>query len=307
MCPRKTDLQVWPSLPLEEWKDTCATLHMWTQIVGKTRLALCPKENHWWHVALYVTARGLTTTPIPHGARLFEVAFDFVDHRLTVLTSDGETRGIPLGPRSVADFYRQYMAVLDELGLSVRFRPVPDEVEHPIPFAEDRQHASYEPEQANRFWRVLLQADRILKRFRGRFLGKSSPVHFFWGSFDLALTRFSGRSAPARPGADRMMQEATSHEEISVGFWPGSGSVREPAFYAYAAPEPPGFAAATVKPQAAQYRQEISNFILPYESARTAADPDGTALEFFQSSYEAAADLAGWERAELDRPESEWG
>jgi len=307
VCPRKIDPQVWPSLPLEEWKDTSATLHMWTQIVGKTRLALCPRENHWWHVALYVTARGLTTTPIPHGTRLFEVAFDFVDHRLTVLTSDGETRGIPLGPRSVADFYRQYMAVLDELGLSVRFRPVPDEVEHPIPFAEDRQHASYEPEQANRFWRVLLQADRILKRFRGRFLGKSSPVHFFWGSFDLALTRFSGRSAPARPGADRMMQEATSHEEISVGFWPGSGSVREPAFYAYAAPEPPGFAAATVKPQAAQYRQEISNFILPYESARTAADPDGTALEFFQSSYEAAADLAGWERAELDRPESEWG
>ncbi len=307
MCPRKIDPQVWPSLPLEEWKDTSATLHMWTQIVGKTRLALCPRENHWWHVALYVTARGLTTTPIPHGTRLFEVAFDFVDHRLTVLTSDGETRGIPLGPRSVADFYRQYMAVLDELGLSVRFRPVPDEVEHPIPFAEDRQHASYEPEQANRFWRVLLQADRILKRFRGRFLGKSSPVHFFWGSFDLALTRFSGRSAPARPGTDRMMQVATSHEEISVGFWPGSGSVREPAFYAYAAPEPPGFAAATVKPQAAQYRQEISNFILPYESARTAADPDGTALEFFQSSYEAAADLAGWERAELDRPESEWG
>ncbi len=307
MFPRQANLQVWPSLPLEEWRDTCATLHMWTQIVGKTRLALSPKENHWWHVALYVTARGLTTTPIPHGARLFEVAFDFVDHRLTVLTSDGETRGIPLGPRSVADFYRQYMAVLDDLGLSVRFRAVPDEVDHPIPFAEDRQHASYEPEQANRFWRVLLQADRILKRFRGRFLGKSSPVHFFWGSFDLALTRFSGRRAPARPGADRMMQEATSHEEISVGFWPGSGSVQEPAFYAYAAPEPPGFAAARVEPQAAQYHQEISNFILPYESARTAADPDEMVLEFFQSAYEAAADLAGWERAELDRPESEWG
>ena len=299
--------QVWPSLPLEEWKDTCATLHMWTQIVGKTRLALCPKENHWWHVALYVTARGLTTTPIPHGTRLFEVAFDFVDHQLTVLTSDGETRGIPLGARSVADFYRQYMAVLDELGLSVRFRPVPDEVEHPIPFAEDRQHASYNPEQANRFWRVLLQADRILKRFRGRFLGKSSPVHFFWGSFDLALTRFSGRRAPARPGADRMMQEAASHEEISVGFWPGSGSVRDPAFYAYAAPEPPGFAAATVKPQVAQYRREISNFILPYESVRTAARPDEIVLAFFQSAYEAAADLAGWDRPTLDRPESDWG
>jgi len=296
----------WPSLPLEEWKDTCATLHMWTQIVGKTRLALCPKENHWWHVALYVTARGLTTTPIPHGTRVFEVAFDFVDHRLTLLTSDGETRGIPLGPRSVADFYREYMAVLDDLGLSVRFRPVPDEVEHPIPFAEDRQHASYDPEQANRFWRVLLQADRILKRFRGRFLGKSSPVHFFWGSFDLALARFSGRRAPARPGADRMMQEATSHEEISAGFWPGSGSVPEPAFYAYAAPEPPGFAAAPVKPHAAKYRREISNFVLPYETARTAAMPDEIVLEFFQSAYEQAAELAGWDRAMLDRPESEW-
>jgi hypothetical protein len=296
----------WPSLPLQEWKDTCATLHMWTQIVGKTRLALCPKENHWWHVALYVTARGLTTTPIPHGTRVFEVAFDFVDHRLTVLASDGETRGIPLGARSVADFYRQYMAVLDELGLSVRFRPVPDEVEHPIPFAEDRQHASYDPEQVNRFWRALLQADRILKRFRGRFLGKSSPVHFFWGSFDLSLARFSGRRAPARPGADRMMQEATSHEEISAGFWPGSGSVPEPAFYAYAAPEPPGFAAAPVKPQAAKYRREISNFVLPYETARTAATPDEIVLEFFQSAYEQAAELAGWDRAMLDRPESEW-
>jgi hypothetical protein len=280
---------------------------MWTQIVGKTRLALCPKENHWWHVALYVTARGLTTTPIPHGTRVFEVAFDFVDHQLTVLASDGETRGIPLGARSVADFYRQYMAVLDELGLSVRFRPVPDEVEHPIPFAEDRQHASYNPEQANRFWRVLLQADRILKRFRGRFLGKSSPVHFFWGSFDLALTRFSGRRAPARPGADRMMQEAASHEEISVGFWPGSGSVREPVFYAYAAPEPPGFAAAPVKPRTAEYRREISNFVLPYEIVRTAARPDEIVLAFFQSTYEAAADLAGWDRPTLDRPESDWG
>jgi hypothetical protein len=298
--------QVWPSLPLEEWKDTCATLHMWTQIVGKTRLALCPKENHWWHVALYVTVRGLTTTPIPHGTTVFAVDFDFIDHRLTVLTSGGETRGIPLGPRSVATFYREYMAVLGDLGLSVRFRPVPDEVEHPIPFAEDRQHASYDPQQANRFWRVLLQADRILKRFRGRFLGKSSPVHFFWGSFDLALTRFSGRRAPARPDADRMMQEATSHEEISVGFWPGSGSVQEPAFYAYAAPAPPGFLAAPVRPRAAEYRREISNFILPYESVRTAVTPDEMVLAFFQSTYEAAADLARWDRVMLDRPENEW-
>lgn len=300
------DPHIWPSLPLEEWKDTYATLHMWTQIVGKTRLALCPKENHWWHVALYVTARGLTTTSIPRGTTVFEVEFDFIDHRLTILTSKGETRDIPLAPRSVADFYRQYMALLDDLGLSVRFRPVPDEVEHPIPFAEDRQHASYDPGQANRFWRVLVQADRILKRFRGRFLGKSSPVHFFWGSFDLAHTRFSGRRAPARPGADRMMQEATSHEEISVGFWPGSGSVGEPAFYAYAAPEPAGFSAAPVGPRTAEYRREISNFILPYEGVRTAPAPDEMALAFFQSAYEAAADLAGWDRAMLDRPESEW-
>jgi hypothetical protein len=297
---------VWPSLPLEEWKDTHATLHMWTQIVGKTRLALCPKENHWWHVTLYVTARGLTTMPIPHGTRVFEVAFDFIEHRLTLSTSDGDTRQIPLGPRSVADFYREYMAVLDDLGLSVRFRPVPDEVEHPIPFPEDRQHATYDPEHANRFWHVLLQADRILKRFRGRFLGKSSPVHFFWGGFDLALTRFSGRRAPARPGADRMMQEATSHEEISAGFWPGSGSVREPAFYAYAAPEPSDFAAAPVRPREAEYRRDISNFILPYESVRSAPAPDELVLEFFQSTYEAAADLARWDRAALDRPVNEW-
>jgi Family of unknown function (DUF5996) len=297
--------QVWPSLPLEKWKDTYATLHMWTQIVGKTRLALAPKENHWWHVALYVSARGLTTTPVPHGTTVFEVELDFIDHRLTVRTSDGKTGGIALGPRSVADFYREYMAVLDDLGLAVRFRPVPDEVEHPIPFAEDRQHASYDPQQANRFWRVLLQADRILKRFRGRFVGKSSPVHFFWGAFDLTLTRFSGRRAPARPDTNRMMQEATSHEEISVGFWPGSGSVPFPAFYAYAVPEPPGFSATPVPPPV-EYRREISNFILPYDSVRTSATPDDMVLAFFQSTYEAGAELAGWDRAMLERPESEW-
>jgi len=296
----------WPSLPLEEWKDTDATLHMWTQIVGKTRLALSPKENHWWHVALYVTARGLTTSTIPHGETVFEVEFDFIDHRLTVRTSGGDYRSIALGPRSVADFYREYMAALDDLGLAVRFRAVPDEVEHPIPFAEDRQHATYDPAQANRFWRVLLQADRVLKRFRGRFLGKSSPVHFFWGAFDLTLTRFSGRPAPARPDANSMMQEATSHEEMSVGFWPGSGAVREAAFYAYAVPEPPGFAKAPVRPPAAQYRREISNFVLPYESVRSTARPDDAVLAFVQSAYEAAADLGGWNRALLDRPQSEW-
>jgi hypothetical protein len=297
---------VWPSLPLAAWEPTRATLHMWTQIVGKTRLALCPKENHWWHVVLYVTARGLTTTPIPHGTRAFEVGFDFIEHRLDISTSDGALRRLPLGSRSVAEFYRDYMAVLDALGLGVRFRAVPDEVEHPIPFADDRQHATYDPEQANRFWRVLLQADRILKRFRGRFVGKSSPVHFFWGSFDLALTRFSGRRAPSRPGLDRMMRDAMSHEEFSVGFWPGSGAVPEPAFYAYAAPEPPGFAAAAVRPPGAEYRAAISNFVLPYETVRSTPAPDEPVLEFFQSAYAAAADLARWNREELDRPENEW-
>jgi hypothetical protein len=306
MVPSADAAQAWPSLPLAEWKDTFETLHMWTQIVGKTRLALAPKENHWWHTALYLTARGLTTTPMPYGTRVFEVGFDFIDHRLTILTSDGETRGLPLAPRSVADFYREYMAVLGDLGFSVRFRPVPAEVPHPIPFAEDRQHASYDPEHANRFWRVLLQADRLLKRFRGRFLGKSSPVHFFWGSFDLALTRFSGRRAPARPDTDPMMKEATSHEEISAGFWPGSGSVQEPAFYAYAAPEPFGFAAASVRPREAEYRRDIANFVLPYDAVRRAGSPDEAALDFFQSTYEAAAELAGWDRGALERPRAEW-
>jgi len=298
--------EVWPSLPLEGWKDTCATLHLWTQIVGKTRLALSPRENHWWHVALYVTARGLTTTPIPHGAMVFEVEFDFVGHRLTILTSDGETRSIPLVPQSVAEFYRAYMTALDDLNLTVRFRPVPDEVEHAIPFSEDHQHASYDPQQVNRFWRILLQADQVLKRFRGRFLGKSSPVHFFWGSFDVALTRFSGRRAPVRPDVNPMMREATSHEEISFGFWPGSGAVPEPAFYAYAAPEPPGFPSAPVRPPSAGYHRQISNFILPYETVRAAGTPGETVLTFFQSAYDAAADLAGWDRAMLDRPPSEW-
>jgi len=297
---------VLPSLPLEEWADTYATLHMWTQIVGKTRLALAPRENHWWHVTLYVTARGLTTSPIPHGTRAFEVEFDFVRQALGIRTSDGDTRSLPLRPQSVADFYRAYMAALDDLRVPVRFRAIPDEVDRPIPFAEDREHASYDAEQAHRFWTVLRHADRMLKRFRGRFLGKSSPVHFFWGAFDLALTRFSGRRAPDRPGLNRMMREAMSHEEFSVGFWPGSGAVREPAFYAYVSPEPPGFPAAAVPPEGAGYRREISNFLLPYERVRIAPAPDDMVLTFFQGAYAAAADLAGWDRASLDRPEHEW-
>ncbi len=299
-------IEVWPSLPLDEWRDTYATLHMWTQIVGKTRLALAPMENHWWQVPLYVTARGLTTSPMPYATRSVEVEFDFIDHRLDVRTSDGATRSLALGPRSVADFYAEYVQTLGALGIAVPLWPVPVEVEHPVPFLEDRQHASYEARHANRFWRILIQADRLLKRFRGRFLGKCSPVHFFWGSFDLAVTRFSGRRAPEQPDADRMMREATSHEEISAGFWPGSGAVQTAAFYAYAAPEPVGFAEAQVRPSTAYYKREISNFILPYDSVRAAAAPDQTVLEFLQSTYEAAATLAGWDREALERPAGEW-
>jgi hypothetical protein len=293
---------IWPELSFEDWRETYATLHMWTQIVGKTRLALAPPENHWWQVVLYVTSRGLTTTPIPHGHRTFEVAFDFIEHQLTVETSDGGVRQLALAPRSVADFYREYMATLAGLGIQVAFWPVPVEVERPVPFAEDREHAAYDAAYAHRFWRILVQADRVLKEFRGRFLGKSSPVHFFWGAFDLAVTRFSGRRAPHREGLSRMMREASSHEEISAGFWPGSGHVQEAAFYAYAAPEPAGLRDASVRPRGASYHPEMSQFILPYDRVRTAASPDEALMDFLQSTYEVAAELAHWDRAALDRP-----
>lgn len=279
---------------------------MWMQIVGKTRLALAPKQNHWWHVALYLTSRGLTTTPMPYDARTFQVEFDFIDHRLVVEASDGTTREMPLRPQAVADFYREYLATLDALGLRVKLWPVPVEAEHAIPFAEDRTHVSYEAAHARRFHRMLLQADRILKRFSGRFVGKSSPVHFFWGAFDLALTRFSGRRAPEHPDSEWwVIREANSHEEISVGFWPGSGSVPEPAFYAYARPEPPGLAATSISPAGAYYNRELSDFILRWEDVRGASPPDAAVLEFFQSAYEAAATLARWDPG-LDRPRSEW-
>jgi len=274
--------------------------------VGKTRLSLAPPQNHWWHVALYLTSRGLTTTPMPHGARTFQVEFDFIDHRLVVETSDGATRELPLQAQAVADFYREYLSTLDALGLRVKLWPVPVEAEHTIPFAEDRTHASYEAEHAHRFHRMLLHADRILKRFSGRFLGKSSPVHFFWGAFDLALTRFSGRRAPEhKEGESWLIREANSHEEISVGFWPGSGSVPEPAFYAYARPEPAGLAATPISPAGAYYHPELSDFILRYEDVRGAPSPDAAVLEFCQSAYEAAARLARWDPA-LDRPRTEW-
>ena len=296
----------WPRLPLEEWRATRDTLHMWMQIVGKTRLALAPTQNHWWHVALYLTSRGLTTTPMPYGARSFQVEFDFIDHRLVLETSDGATRELPLRAQAVADFYREYLSTLDALDIRVKLWPVPVEAEHAIPFTEDRTHASYEAEHAHRFHRMLLHADRILKRFSGRFLGKSSPVHFFWGAFDLALTRFSGRRAPEHKADESwLIREANSHEEISVGFWPGSGSVPEPAFYAYARPEPPGLAATSISPAGAYYHPELSDFILRYEDVRGASSPDAAVLEFCQSAYEAAATLARWDPA-LDRPPTEW-
>ena len=284
---------------------------MWTQIVGKTRLALAPAENHWWHVALYVTPRGLTTSAIPSGTRTFAVDFDFIAHQVSVRTSEGATRAVNLAPRPVSDFYAEYLAALRSLDLEARIRPVPVEVERAVPFADDHDHSSYDPEAVHRCWRVLVQADRVLKRFRGRFGGKSSPVHFFWGSFDLALTRFSGRPAPRHPGGapncpDYVMEAAYSHECSSCGFWPGGEAVDEPAFYAYAYPEPAGYADRAIGARGAYYHRGLREFILPYEAVRRAAAPDDLLLEFLQATYDAAADLGGWNRAALDRPRRDW-
>ena len=301
----------WPELPLAEWQDTYATLHMWTQIVGKTRLALAPMENHWWQVALYPTPRGLTTSAIPFNQRTFAVDFDFLDHSLWLRVSDGTTRQLDLTPRSVADFYARYMAALGGLGLDVRLMPSPVEVQRAIPFAEDNEHAAYDPDAARRCWEILRRTDSVLKRFRGRFLGKASPVHFFWGSFDLATTRFSGRPAPRHGGGapncpDYVMVEAYSHECSSCGFWPGGGPIAEPVFYAYAYPEPAGYAEHPVRPEGAYYHREMREFILPYAAVRYAASPEDSILEFVQSTYEAAAGHGQWDRASLDRPREEW-
>jgi uncharacterized protein DUF5996 len=302
---------VWPALPLAEWSDTYATLHMWTQIVGKTRLALAPMENHWWQVALYVTPRGLTTSAMPSGTRTLAVDFDFLDHQLYLRTSEGATRSIPLVAQSVADFYAAYRAALRGLEVDAHIMVRPVEVVTAIPFTKDLEHAAYDADAAQRCWRVLVQADRVLKRFRGRFQGKSSPVHFFWGGFDLAATRFSGRRAPPHPGGvpncpGYVMVEAYSHECASCGFWPGSllglGTLREPAFYAYAYPQPEGFADRPVRPDGAYYHREMGEFILPYDVVRRARAPDEAVLAFVQSAYEAAADLAHWDRAALERP-----
>ena len=291
----------WPELALSVWKDTYATLHMWTQIAGKVRLALSPRINHWWQVPLYVSARGLTTSPIPYGSRIFDVEFDFLSHILSIRSSDGKTQTIRLYPRSVADFYREFMKTLASMGIPVKIWKMPVEISDPIPFDQDEQHASYDPEYVNRFWRILVRVDEILKEFRGRYYGKSSPVHFFWGSFDLAVTRFSGRRAPERPGADRVTREAYSHECSSAGFWPGGGAVTGAAFYSYAAPEPDGFHAAPIQPPAAFYHQELREYLLMYDDVRTAASPGTALLDFFESAYQAGATLGRWDRVGADR------
>jgi Family of unknown function (DUF5996) len=296
---------IWPDLPLSAWRDTCATLHLWTQVVGKIRLALAPPINHWWHVPLYVSCRGLTTSPLPYGSRSFAIDFDFVAHRLRIEASDGAADGFALRPMTVADFHAETMQRLGRLGLDVHIWPMPVEIAGPVRFDLDRQHAAYDLEYANRFWRVLLQASRVLTEFRGRFLGKASPVHFFWGSFDLAVTRFSGRAAPPHPGApniaDRITREAYSHEVSSCGFWPGGPGMEEPVFYSYAYPSPAGFAEAPVRPAAAFYSREFGEFILPYRALRQEAAPDEALVVFLQSTYEAAADCAHWDRAALKR------
>ena len=298
--------EAWPGLSLEEWKDTYATLHMWTQVIGKIRFAQTPWVNHSWHVTLYVTSRGLTTSPIPYGEKTFEIDFDFIEHRLVIETSGGDVRSIELRPRSVADFYGEVMSTLRGLGLDVRIHTLPNEVQDPIPFEKDVEHKSYDPEYANRFWRILIQTDRVFKEFRARFIGKCSPVHFFWGSFDMAVTRFSGRTAPPHPGGvphlpDVVAREAYSHEVSSCGFWPGGGPVPYPVFYSYAYPAPNGFKDAPVKPPGAFYSGDLGEFLLPYDEVRNAEKPDAVLLDFLQSTYEAAANLAKWDRPALER------
>jgi Family of unknown function (DUF5996) len=302
----------WPLLEFDAYKDTCATLHMWLQVVGKIRLVCAPWTNHSWHVALQVTPRGLTTLPMRHGARTFQIDFDFIDHRLLIQSSEGEVSTVALRPRSVADFYAELMGKLAELRLDVKINTMPNEVADGIPFERDQQHASYDPEQANRLWRALAQTDCVFKEFRSRFIGKCSPVHFFWGSFDLAVTRFSGRPAPEHPGGvpslpDWVAREAYSHEVISCGFWPGGAALPYPVFYSYAYPEPDGFGATALCEGKAVYHTTLREFVLPYEEVRRAEAPDALLLEFLQQSYERAAELGKWDRAALERSVSPAG
>jgi hypothetical protein len=298
-------MMTWPELPYSRWRDTCETLHRWIQIVGKIRLALTPWMIHSWHATLYVTPRGLSTSLIPYRTSTFEIEFDFLDHVLAIRTDGGEDRRLPLKAQSVAAFYRTVFDSLSDLGITVTIHGRPNEVADPIPFARDEVHAAYEPLYAQRFWRVLVETDRVFKRFRTGFLGKSSPVHFFWGSFDLAVTRFSGRPAPRHPGGvpnlpDNITREAYSHEVSSAGFWPGGGPVDYAAFYSYAYPPPSGFGERAVRPKEAFFSTEAGEFLLPYEAVRTAADPERTLFEFLQDTYEAAADTGHWDRAALE-------
>ena len=295
----------WPSLAYDDWRDSCATLHLYTQIVGKIRMAKTPAVNHWWHVPLYLTSRGLTTSPVPDRGRTFEIEFDFIDHELRIATSDGGRSGLALAPRSVADFYAEVIRRLGALGIDARIWTTPCELPDPIPFEQDRQHAAYDAEAVHRFWQVLLRADQALKACRGGFIGKASPVHFFWGSFDLAVTRFSGRPAPVHPGgpnvADSVTREAYSHEVSSCGFWPGDGGFGQPAFYSYAYPEPAGFGQAAIRPGAAYYAAEMGEFVLPYAALVDEPAPEAALLEFLETTYAAAADLGKWDRAALER------
>jgi hypothetical protein len=295
------DPSCWPALPLDAWKDTCATLHMWTQIVGKVRLALTPLVNHWWNVPLYVTARGLTTSRIPYEAWAFELRFDFLAHQLVLETSEGTVKTLALKPQTVADFYAQCMEMLHGEGIDVKIWHMPVEVPNPIAFDQDRVHAAYDAAMVEKFWRILLSANAVFYQFRSEFIGKVSPVHFFWGSFDLAVSRFSGRKAPERPGADRITREAYSHELSSVGFWPGTAGVSDAAFYSYAAPSPQGFAEARVRPAAARWDAKLGEYLLAYEDVRIAQSPGWALLDFCRSTYEAAARFGQWDRGALER------
>jgi hypothetical protein len=299
--PSPTNSELLPALPFDSWKDTLATLHMWTQVVGKVRLKLCPLVNHYWNVAFYLTARGMTTSAMPYSRGTVEVRFDFIAHRLLIETSEGRMVAVALKPQSVAEFYKAFMAALDDLGVTVKIWTLPCEIPDPTPFEKDHIHASYDPDAVHKFWRITAWVDQILKEFRAGFLGKVSPVHFFWGSFDLAVTRFSGRTAPERPGADPITREAYSHEVSSAGFWPGGGDIKGPAFYSYAAPEPAGFGERKVSPAAAFYHPQLKEFLLMYDDVRTAASPKTALMEFLQSTYDAVADTGDWDRRALER------
>jgi hypothetical protein len=300
-----TRRELWPALPLDEWRDTYNTLHMWTQVVGKIRLALTPVVNHWWNVPLYVTARGLTTSAMPYEDRTLEIIFDLVDHDLLIESSDGRRKAMALVPRSVADFYRELMTCLTAMHMPVKIWTTPVEISDPIPFEKDDQHSSYDPEYAGRLWHILLETRQVFEEFRGRFTGKCSPVHLFWGSFDLAVTRFSGRLAPPRDRAGKVEQEAYSHECISHGFWPGGSwfgkEIKDPIYYSYTIPEPPGLREAQCHPERAKFDPELSEFILRYDDVRLAQSPKETLMAFLQSTYEAGADRAQWDRAALER------